>query len=277
MPKKQGKGDLADYLKSAGTSMEIKASDTFVDMSYGRTLDLWQVRRIAEHFTWLGFGRPVASARKDGRYALLDGQHRIRAAQKVYGDDVLIPVVTHFDLTPQQEAAGWDDLNNFKARKPFEKLRAAYAADKPDAVQLVDFMRRSGIRIYGIDTEAASDKNAFMAVNLAVKYQKRDWDTFKKTIETLKTVWEEQPAWLSSPPIQGVFRILYAYKAEVDYGRLVDVLARRLPSHLVREANNIRGAITAVTPETAAARTVLVWYNNRLTQRKRLDPVRVGI
>jgi hypothetical protein len=52
-----------------------------VDESYQRDADGRRVGRILESFRWDHFGAVVLARKPDGRFAVTDGQHRVKAAK----------------------------------------------------------------------------------------------------------------------------------------------------------------------------------------------------
>ena len=52
-----------------------------VDHNYQREVDGKAVERILADFRWDHFGAVVLAAKPDGRFAVTDGQHRVKAAQ----------------------------------------------------------------------------------------------------------------------------------------------------------------------------------------------------
>lgn len=54
---------------------------------------------------------------KDGRYHIIDGQHRVAAVTQIYGPTETVPCHVYHDLTKQQAAQLFHDLNS-KRRRP---------------------------------------------------------------------------------------------------------------------------------------------------------------
>lgn len=83
---------MAVELMERPTTEEIEAStlfdrvsvrDMFVDPSYGRRLDPNAVDKLLREWDERALGTLMLSLRPDGRYAIIDGQHRRAGAKRM--------------------------------------------------------------------------------------------------------------------------------------------------------------------------------------------------
>lgn len=104
---------------------EVALSCCFADPSYQRGINRDMERTIHADFDWWQINVLILSHRKDGRYAIIDGQTRAAAARKL--DILALPALIHDDLSRQQEALLFADfqlarrnihaIDNFKAQR----------------------------------------------------------------------------------------------------------------------------------------------------------------
>ncbi len=93
-----------------------------IDSSYQRELLQTKVMEIAGKWSWVACGAVLVGHRQ-GRYFVIDGQHRVAAALK-RSDIRQLPCVVFETVDVQQEARGF--INSNKNRKPI----SAFAAHK---------------------------------------------------------------------------------------------------------------------------------------------------
>lgn len=256
-----------------GINLEVPASKTFVDFAYGRPLNEKRARGFAKNFSWISFVRPSLSARHNGHYAILDGQHRIRAAVIAYGPSVVVPVVVHHGLSLQEEAAEWSRLNSGVKPNTRERLRSDYAAGDDDAVKLVNYLRELGFGIHGMGGATTVTPSVLKASTTARTMQRRDWPNTMRTFRLIAAVWFGQPVSLSNSVIAGLFKFLDSYE-NLDENRVRQVLALHTPQQAITQAQPLVGILQR---DQAVARVLLGWYNNRLVGHNKLDPARLGV
>lgn len=91
----------------------MSASDLFTDHAYQRPLDARRAKQMAASWDRRLAGIIEVSERLEGqtpRYAVIDGQHRVAAAELLSEPPVLV-VNVHTGLTIADEAALFDRLN----------------------------------------------------------------------------------------------------------------------------------------------------------------------
>lgn len=94
-----------------GTFAWIKKTDLFVDRSYQREANHSKVLAIASAWSWISCGAiSVAHRTHEGRYYVVEGQHRVMAALKRADVDVL-PCMVFESEGQEHEAGGFYDAN----------------------------------------------------------------------------------------------------------------------------------------------------------------------
>lgn len=123
------KVDMYKWVQSGkpGQLMYLPKRDLHVDRSYQRGAKNARVLKLVRRWNWLAAGVLIV-ARRDGKYFVVDGQHRLMAAMK-RSDIELLPCLI-FDSTSQhEEAEAFRDVN--KERRPittFEQWNANIVA-----------------------------------------------------------------------------------------------------------------------------------------------------
>lgn len=118
-----------------------------VDRTYQRPEDEKRVARIVETFRWDRFGAVVLSPRDGGRYAIIDGQHRARAAQ-LHPEVDFIPAVLIATEDIPAEAVAFVGINSERKNTSALELHfAQLAAGDEDAATIAQVCERAGVRI----------------------------------------------------------------------------------------------------------------------------------
>lgn len=110
----------------------IKIADLVIDDHYQRPLTptSWSaIRKIAESFRWGRFGPVLVSPIEEGRYAVIDGQHRCHAAA-LCGFASVPCMVVHLAQAEQASSFAWVN-GNVTRISPHHLYRAGLAAGEP--------------------------------------------------------------------------------------------------------------------------------------------------
>lgn len=136
-----------------------------VDDAYQRPLkpaNWLSIRRIAEKFNWAHFTPVMVSTRPDGRFSLIDGQHRTHAA-RLAGFDA-VPGAVH-DMDVAQQAAAFSVINGqVTAISQFHIFKAALAAGERWAQQADKAVADAGCRLMTGAYTAAQKKPGMIFV-----------------------------------------------------------------------------------------------------------------
>jgi len=122
-----------------------------IDESYQRGLESGPsqslIRRIAVHWDW-GLCQPLIVARRaDGGLYVVDGQHRLAAAQ-LRGDIWQLPCVVACYRNAAEEAASFVALNQQRRRLGrLEIFKAALAAGDGEAIDIGIAIEKAGLRL----------------------------------------------------------------------------------------------------------------------------------
>lgn len=116
-----------------------------VDSRYQRALNNGKRRRIASNFNWAAFGVLIVARREDGSLWVIDGQHRLMAAQS-RSDVSEVPVVI-FELGGNVMDEATDFLIANKDRKPLtgvDSFKAMVVSGDTVALQVQQLIHDAG-------------------------------------------------------------------------------------------------------------------------------------
>lgn len=129
----------------------VQPAELRVDETYQRSLDTGTsqtlIRKIAQHWNW-DLCQPLVVARRDsGDLYVIDGQHRLAAAN-LRRDIAQLPCVVLNYASAADEAASFVHLN--QQRRPLTKLdifKAAVASADPEACAILNAIEGAGLSV----------------------------------------------------------------------------------------------------------------------------------
>jgi hypothetical protein len=163
----------------------VPKNTLLVDHRYQRELNDSKRLRIVAKFNWAAFGVLLVSRRKGGGLYVIDGQHRLAAAQS-RSDVQTVPVVI-FDLADSLQDEAFDFLVANKDRRPLsgiESFKAMITTGDKDALtvqRLVQAANRE-VGIAGPKTVACV-VNLYRAVTTDAEAMERAWPTIATICE----------------------------------------------------------------------------------------------
>lgn len=229
----------------------VPMGKAFVDRSHAQQRNeqrTW-VKEIADNFSWAIFNlNPVAlSARPDGTYHIIDGQHRVAGATLAgHGPDTPIHAHVWHGLTFEQEAALFVLLNAKRhSVKPLDLFKAQVTAGYEDAFALDALLTMYGWRI-----GSAGREGHFAAVTTLRKIYNKPGgpEVCDKIIATITKAWGHS----SEGAHQTVIKVLAAFwreypAAEID--RLSDTLRRKMSAGEILAGSRRTGWLAATVAQ----------------------------
>lgn len=132
----------------------IKLSQLFIPTEYQRSVksraSANNISYISTHFNWADCGAlivcPLAGA-EPAQYAVIDGQHRFRAAEQ-HGSIDELPCVVISEREAQEQAKNFVVINSKRVKlHPLQEYHAAVVAGDPDAVALDDILKKCNVTV----------------------------------------------------------------------------------------------------------------------------------
>lgn len=132
-----GNDRIADILNKPGVFMTIPVVDLKIDSEYQRSLTGHRVDRIKDNWSWIACGVITVALRGSGsgNYFVVDGQHRVAAAERA--NIAELPCLVFESLSHVDEAKGFIDVNTSrKAMSVVDKYRALLVVEDPVALHV---------------------------------------------------------------------------------------------------------------------------------------------
>lgn len=141
----------------------INVDEIDIDRNYQRDVHPALVKKIALNFNWANFQAPTLVKRPNGKYMVVDGQHRVAAAA-LHPQITQIPVlVQETDGEIEQEAKSFVAINtNRRNINQIEKYHAALTAKDADALLMKQVVESVGCKI--VDYHGQTSPRATSAV-----------------------------------------------------------------------------------------------------------------
>jgi hypothetical protein len=129
-----------------GVPWLAKKHDLAFDSAYQRTMvSESRIATITQAWSWLSCGSLIVSER-DGKFWVIDGQHRVAAAMR-RSDIQELPCLVFKFASKEEEAMAFYRANCIRGNvTPFDKLRALLAAGEPLARSVVELMGSHGYK-----------------------------------------------------------------------------------------------------------------------------------
>jgi hypothetical protein len=125
----------------------LKVAELQIDRRYQRNVSQKKVVEMARRWSWIACGAITVALRGDCSWWVIDGQHRVAAAQ-MRGDIDLIPcIMFEMDDTPAEAQAFVDTNTNRKMPTVVNKFNALLHAGDRIAEDVQEMISRTGHRV----------------------------------------------------------------------------------------------------------------------------------
>lgn len=208
----------------------------------------------------------VTQPNDDGLYHVIDGQTRLGAIRRLWGDDERVPCRVLSTKSKKEAARIWRTMNRgHKKPQAIEDFRVAVTAEDKDAVAVNAIVEKAGLKVSTGD----GDKYIACVATLLRIYRKRGAADLALILDLVIETWGvHKDAWNGSI-IEG-FAVFTAAHPVFDRKRLASKLCKRYtPARLVGAAKQHRDMFRGTMPK--AIETLMVnEYNMGLRTGARL-------
>ena len=230
----------------------LRAGDLFADPAYQRDLDSARVERMRGELDRTLLGVVEVSERADGRYAIIDGQHRWAVIQAAGGSDAHLVCQVHTGLGIEDEARLFYEIDTRrKTLSWWDRWRARRGAGDPLVLGIDEVLRRRQLQV----NPAPADGNvrATKALETIVN-DLGDLCMLDQVVGVLSSAFGRSFDAFDGGIMQGVALVLDQYTAdELDSERLVRQLRDIPPRQLRAKALALREAHRGTVPRLCAA------------------------
>lgn len=197
-----------------------------------------KIQSIASSWSWIACGA-IIIAHRDGEYWVIDGQHRVVAANK-RADITYLPCVIFQTESVEQEARGFLDANT--GRKPvssIDKFKALLAANDEIAIYVDSVFKEFGI----IPKPTAMKPKEIKSVAWALDRAKNNRLAFKKVIKIASELCEH--CTITEVLLDGLYYLDVYHKISLNDKRLLERIKKIGASRLVDAAKRASAYYTA--------------------------------
>lgn len=245
----------------------VKVADLHVDPLIQRRLSPDRVNGLAQKYNADAVGVLTASRRDDGKYYLLDGQHRQAALLLLNKGQEEVQVKAFQGLSRGEEGVLFRLLNNTKRPQPVDLFKVKLIEQDPLAIQMFklltkyDWKLRSGVK-----------DGSFMAIKTLEKLFAIDADLAETAVNILCGAWGNRTGTLNDGLLGGMGKLLLHRGDEIDGSRMIKMLEAvpKGPREVINKAATMREALSMTVPGSVAYVLIDI-YNKDLRSRK-LEP-----
>lgn len=247
----------------------VELANLYVDPDVQRGMEPRKVAKIADNLNESAIGTITISRRSNGRYHVVDGQHRVAALRQVLGDEYKVECRVFANLTLPQEAELFRLLNTTSKPQAVDAFRIRVIEGDPAAVAIAHILEDNGWSL----SLGSSDKT-FSAVAAIERIYRTDPEAAERTISVATRAWGHQRESVDNRIVEGLGLVLARYGTAVDLASLTDRLARYPggPGKLIGNARTLSDAL-GVTVAKGMAEAVVEIYN-RAKKTRALPPWR---
>lgn len=240
----------------------IPVSELKVTLTSQRLMKKRHAEDIAKDFNELLF-EPLIVSYRGGAYYVIDGQNRLYAVKKLFGDKckVMCKVIT--GLTSAEEAKLFVDINEKRKSLSYaDKVKGLYYAKDEKYVVLADICTRNGIELgFENDNRGKKDGRIIAIKALADTYDKLGEKQTEHLVKLLNDTWDGNAEGLSQRMILAMGVVLSLYGDEVRDDLWVKKLSKADPFKIISEAKS--DLATKANMATKIARIMVTNYYNK--------------
>ncbi len=246
----------------------LPCSALMVDHSYQRELNRGRVADMAAEFDVSLLGVIEVADRGDGRFAVLEGQHRFRAALAAKGADHHMVCQVHTGLSVEDEARLFYEIDRRrKALSPWDKWKARRSSGDETVIDVEAVVAEAGMRVH----MTAAPGSIRSTASLERLYADGGRPLLTSVLAITGQAYGDQQDAYDGHLLLALGEILRAYRpgTELDTNRLADALSAVMPRQLKARAALQRELTPGTMPRLVA--TVIIGAYNQRPGRK-LEP-----
>lgn len=205
--------------------------------------------------------QPITVSYRDGKYYILDGQHRKYAAEKHNNGPVSLECKIYYGLTLDDEVAIFKALNaGVKIPKTEDIMHVDYLNDECYAKDIVGACNEFGYSCsFGDkyrDYDVKSGKTIVASYSLKNAYEKLGHDGFRDMLEIISESWGNSTNGIRAEMIRCLAIFLEKYAKDIDKKRLIRKLSKVSPGSIIGMA-----AYPGKSANSSRAYAILGIYN----------------
>jgi hypothetical protein len=268
----------------------LRPDEVLVDRDHWVQRDFKEAhaRKIAQEYSPALFGLGHVSMRSDGRYYVMDAQHRCAAAIMAARGDERVPFQVWRGLTIAEEAEKFRALNAHKLKVDAMSLfKTGVQAGVPMCVEIAAILKRFGLTYGYNQAEGTVAAVATLIqiyegrVRVAVakkskKERKRRADlpqsyVLTRTLTVLTDAWGRDRNAFDGLLMKSVAAFIYKHDTDFEQKRLSNLLAKNeAPTRVVGKIRTLKDA-ARIQSVAAGVQFLEGVYNRKLAEAKKLS------
>ena len=259
----------ADEYLNPGMMRNLYTSRLISGLPYQRPLNERTVAALVRNWNKM-LMEPLVVSYRDGRYYVIDGQHRVAALRMIFKDqDTLVPCIVHTGLTYADEAELFYSLDQCK-----KKLSSAQSINallqsgaNAEVNDIKNLMKKRGFQ-WSLN-DGSGDYKIRSTRTVIHAYRLLGRDAFRRLLDLLADTWRGDPASLSAMMLSGVSLFLKTYETEIIDHTFTTRFSSIAPEEIVKKA---RTDLSTSRNDLRCARALVKRYNTFL-RRGKLNPM----
>lgn len=247
--------------------LKINSRDLMIPEHAQRKFNQRHGDKLAADWTMEKF-KPLDVSFRDGKYWVIDGQHRLYAMKKRKGGDCTILCYVHYGMTVHDEAEFFlNQLKNTKTILTTDRMRIRFMAGDETIVQMVRGAENVGF-IVDFNNKKATNRITALAA-LETVFKALSYDEYVKMLNTLKRAYNGRVDSLSREMLLGMGLFFQKYYGQFDMNALANTLkTTTTPSDILTEGRsyNQSHGDGGIYRGKYFARAILKAYNKRRKQ-----------
>lgn len=256
------------FCTNPGVERSFYANSLTSGLPYQRPVEEKEVDRLISEWDERLLD-PIIVSFRDGRFNVVDGQHRIAALRKMnHGNDVMVMCKVYSGLTYAQEAELCYKLDKAKKRLSLSQSTNALAESGADAeVSAVKKMVESHGFIWALNQKGGKANEIATTRATMNAYKLLGASAFTRLVKLLRNTWDGDPRSLTAYVISGLALFIETYAVDMDDRIFVAQLSKVDPNEII-----CRGKLDYSTTKKALryARVMLEKYNGQRKEAKKL-------
>ena len=266
----------------AGTAEEniengwVVASEVVIPKEYQRAYDDKRAKGYAMRFSWRKFRSIALNRRPDGTIVCVDGQHRLRAAQRVFGPDVKVPCTFTVVETSKEEAGDFGGINSDRSGlAPQTAYQARLHNEQPEAMRVERLLGEFGLRSLAVDETRGL--RGTVAATRTVEYMLKAGgeSSVRAVLSVLHDLWKDDASGYRDFILAGMWQFLVRYDGNIRRDRVITVLERlKSPTQLDELTAEQKTGVNS-SPAVACCGAIHYLYNYNMKLGMALPPFSV--
>lgn len=229
---------MIDLSRRPHKSVEVPLGKMCVSERAQRALKPHRVAELLAKLDLTALGEPILSAR-DGRYYIIDGQHRKHALAEFLGhgwEEQKISCRVYEGMTEQDEADLFDQVNNVLPVSVFDKFKIRVTAGRETETRIKAAVEAAGLAI--ARGKGPGQVGAVSALRRV--YDLAGPETLTRALRIITQSFGD--AGLESTVIEGVGHLCHRYNGTLDDAQVIDSLS------------HVRGGVKGLLNQAATLR-----------------------